>query len=290
MVAGASTPSSGSTGSALLQVSDAKLHLRQYSGDHNDWQSWRFNLRSVLRAKKLVKFLDGPDLPSEDEHDAIYTLISNSVNGNAVRALLHFREGDGVAAYRKLAEGPEPKRGTGEFQLIRALVNDRVEEPEGAEDHIGQKQEIETQLETMGTSLKDILHYAMVDTLPEEFARIQDVVATLNAPTTGGIENLIMDKQDRVPQKATSGEALKTQARPNRPHRDNGGSSSLGPDKEKCGHCPKPGHSEEDCWTKHPEKRPPPRRRGNQNQEAGAKIATTTTPHGKLARVLATDA
>lgn len=247
---------------------------------HDNWFNWKFRINTALKEKKLIKYLTSePDENNKDEDVKALSLISNAVGDEQVQ---HIRDAETTkAAWDALVKVNESGSFAATVFLFRTFVEIRQSPDEPVSDHIQAMKDIYNKLNGMGAQIPQ--RQFIIILLSSVHSKFNDCVRTLEKDAsqevtlTEVVARLIAEDTRLKLQSKTTETAIALYANS---QRQKGRNVRFDRNKGlKCEHCQKPGHTKDECWSLHPEKRPQRNKpyKGNNNKNTSREYGLTLT-------------
>jgi hypothetical protein len=146
-----------------------------------------------------------------------------------------------------------PKTQTTLLQTIREFMTATMEYGVNMEQHLQQVQRLKRQVEEQGEKVSDTMYNSiLLNSVPEEYKIVVSILEAQDQLTPTIIINRIMEEYRKLGAEDAGriNMAMLTKHRKGKLSRDH----QL--DGPTCNHCNKQGHTEDRCWTAHPELNP----------------------------------
>ena len=138
-------------------------------------------------------------------------------------------------------------------RLINMRITDENPTHEKMQQHADLFNELCDRIKEMDQSIEKAFTTLYLISIPKSYSTLVDVLTNQGELSRETAIRRVLDKSEWDSKKTADSEdttdanvALLSRKRSRKPR----------PESTKCSHCQKPGHSETDCWIKHPEKRP----------------------------------
>jgi transposase InsO family protein len=238
---------------------DLPCGIRQFAGD--DYDNWKFRLRSVLRMKKVLIVLDETKPTNEKEleswneaEDRAQSIIIACISDSH----LIYIQKDGIQTAKDMIQALDAtfakKSVSSRMYLMNQVLNLRMDELDTMECHLRKFDEMFRKLKTAGSQLDEVDEVCcLLRTLPPSYGPLITALETLAEEklTKEFVRNRLMDqelkfKQETVMDKDSDHVAFATKKLRN-VSQSKDGSSSQSNFPFRCHSCGKRGHKAADC-------------------------------------------
>jgi len=132
-------------------------------------------------------------------------------------------------------------------RLINMRMTDENLSHEKMKQHVDLFNQLCDKINAMDKSIEKVFTTLFLLSMPKSYSSLIDVLTAQEGLTRETAIHRVLYKSERDSRNGSDTITAMVATSRNRPRK---------PNTKKCSHCQKPGHLEDDCWIKHPEKRP----------------------------------
>ena len=184
---------------------------------------------------------------------------ARSIIGSSLSAsVMTYVEGldDPVDIWKSLADKYDPKTQTTLIQVVREFMTARMDERnETMEQHLQKVQRLKRQVEEHGEQVSNLIYNSiLLNSVPESYKIAISILESQQDLTPQVIINRLLEESRKMADSEDFGKKATTALLSNKA---NNPKNIRKPKREvKCDHCARKGHTQAECWIKHPEKKP----------------------------------